>query len=504
LFAKLRPQESVSEADVSKGLSMLLIDGMCAQLMAVFTSGAFLVAFALLLGASNTIIGLLAALGPFAQILQIPSVFLIERVRMRKMLAVVSALVGRAFWLLVAALPWFLPAGSRIPLFLLSLFLYFAIGAVTGSSWNSWMRDFIPEKILGSYFARRMAISIALGAVFSILAGFGVDFYKSRFPDTEVGAYTILFVAGAFFGLLGLNFLARVPEPRMPVSGAAKGIFAVLAQPFRNRNFRQLLFFLGTWSFAINLAAPFFVVYMLKRLGLTMAWVLGLSVVSQMVNVLFLRLWGRLADRFTNKSVLAVSGPFFMVCILLWVFTTMPEKYFLTIPLLFIIHAFTGMSTAGINIAAGNMALKAAPKGGATIYLATNALVSGIAATIAPILGGLAADWFASQEIAITFEWTNIATTGREFRLLALSLRGLDFLFIGSFIFGLYALHRLGPVMEKGEVEEEIVKTQLYTEVRQAVRHVSNVAGIRHLTTFPFAVLRSAVTRFQRSRNNSN
>ena len=488
---------------MGKGLSMLLIDGICAQIMAVLTSGAFLVAFALLLGASNTVIGLLAALSTFAQILQIPSVFLIEHVRMRKMLTVVSAFIGRAFWLLVAALPWFFPPSSRMPLFLLSLFLYSAIGAVTGSSWNSWMRDFIPEKVLGSYFAKRMAISIALGAAFSILAGVGVDFYKWRFPHMEIGAYSILFVVGALIGVLGINFLTRVPEPEMPVSRAVKGIFTVLAQPFRNKNFRQLLFFLGAWNFAINLAAPFFVVYMLKRLGLTMTWVLGLSVLSQMVNVLFLRLWGRLADRFTNKSVLTVSGPFFMVCILLWVFTTMPEKYFLTIPLLIIIHAFTGMSTAGINIAAGNIALKAAPRGEATIYLATNALISGIAATIAPILGGLSADWFANQEIAITFDWSDIATKGKEFHLLALSIRGLDFLFIGSFIFGIYALHRLALVREEGEVEEEIVRSQFFAEVRQGAKNISNVAGIRRLTAFPYAVLRSVVSRIYKRPNNS-
>jgi len=61
-------------------------------------------------------------------------------------------------------------------------------------------------------------------------------------------------------------------------------------------------------------------------------------VISQITNILFLRLWGGFADRFSNKSVLGVSGPLFVVSFLIWPFTTMPEKYFLTIPLLVVIH----------------------------------------------------------------------------------------------------------------------------------------------------------------------
>lgn len=240
----------------------------------------------------------------------------------------------------------------------------------------------------------------------------------------------------------------------------------------------------------MNFAGPFFVVYMLSRLGMSMTWILGLSVVSQLVNVLFLRLWGKLADRFSNKSVLAASGPLVIVGILLWIFTTMPERHVLTVPLLILIHVLGGMSTAGVGLCAGNIALKAAPKGEATAYLATNALVSGLAATVAPLLGGLAADFFSHQELAVAVRWATSQPAAREFALPAVHIRGLDFLFIGSFLFGLYALHRLAAVHDEGEAEEDIVLTQLYSEVRRHARHVSNLAGVRTLSSFPYAVLR--------------
>jgi len=50
---------------------------------------------ALLLGASNTQVGLLAALGPATQVLQLPTVALIERWRRRKVICWWAALIGR-------------------------------------------------------------------------------------------------------------------------------------------------------------------------------------------------------------------------------------------------------------------------------------------------------------------------------------------------------------------------------------------------------------------------
>ena len=169
----------------------------------------------------------------------------------------------------------------------------------------------------------------------------------------------------------------------------------------------------------------------------------------------------------------------------------MPDPYFLTLPLLIAIHVLAGISTAGVNLCAGNMAIKAAPYGEATQYLAVNAFVSGITATVAPILAGLAADWFELNHAQLTLNWTKIDASGvpHTWGLPAVDLVGLDFVFLIAFIVGLYAIHRLLAVKEEGEVEEEIVVQEFYAEVRKTVVHVSNVAGLRQLTYFPFAVL---------------
>ena len=486
----LRPQEHLDEADTQRGLRALLFDGVCSQVMGAFTGGAFLVAFALLLGASNLVIGLLAAVGPLTQVLQIPAIFLVDRTGLRKALVVTSSFLSRSFWLVVAALPWLVPAQQRVPVLLVCLFLYFGLGTISGCAFNSWMRDFIPPQTMGSYFGKRLAIATAVGAGLTLLAGFGIEAAKHALPNA-LAPYSVLFAAGWVAGLVGVSFLARIPEPKM-APHIPRGVWTVLSEPFRDFNFRRLLFYLGSWNFAVNLAAPFFVVYMLRRLGLSMGLVLSFSVLSQIINVLFFRIWGRLADRLSNKSVLSVAGALFILSIFLWPFLTLPDRHFLTLPLLVVIHVLAGISTAGVTLCSGNIALKIAPCGKATAFLAACALVNGLAATVAPIVAGIAADVFADQRLSLSLSWTTVSTATAAFDVPTFDLQGLDFVFIAAVLFGIYSVHRLLAVREEGEVEERIVLTQLYSEVRKAVRHVSNVAGLRQQYYFPFARLEDA------------
>ena len=476
---------AIGEDDLNRGLRRLLYEGSYAQVMLILTTGAFLTAFALQLGASNRTIGLIAAIGPLAQILQIPSIYLIHWLKRRRAVTFFTAFGARLAWLIIAAVPWLAPANLRIPLLLLALFLYFGLGAVSGCAFNSWIRDLIPERMMGSFFAKRMALATAVGAILSLLAGGAVDAYTKAFQE-PLGIYSILFSIGGLVGLLGAIVIARIPEPPMHPE-QTRGLLSVLHEPLRDANYRRLMVFLGSWNFAVTFAAPFFAVYMLKNLGLSMTWVIGLSVVSQGFNVLFFRLWGRLADRFTNKSVLTVSGPLFILSFLIWPFLTLPGKHALTIPLLVAIHVLGGISSAGVALCAGNLALRSAPYGRATAFLAVNALVSGLAATIAPMIAGFAADWFAAKEFSLTIHWGTVDLQADALTMPAMNLRSLDFIFVIAFVLGAYSVHRLLAVREEGEVEERVVLQEFYAEIRKMA---FSVPGLRQLTTFPYAILR--------------
>ncbi|MGB6063729.1 MAG: MFS transporter [Desulfomonilaceae bacterium] len=465
------PADSIGERDVSRGLRALLYEGVCSQIMDTFTGGAILVAFALLLGASNTMVGLLAAISPLTQVLQIPTVYFVDRAMSRKAIVVVSSFLSRIFWLVVAIIPWLVAVEQRLPVLLICLFLYFSLGSISACGFNPWIRDFVPEKIMGRYFGKCMAAATAAGAAVTVVTAVSLGMAKWYTPNQFI-PYSVLFVLGGGIGLAGVYLLQKVPEPRKTAS-TAQSVFDTLGPPFRDFNFRRLLTFLGTWFFAINLAGPFYAVYMIKQLHVPMALVVSLSALSQVASVLSFRTWGRAADRFSNKSVLFVTGRMYIGCILLWPFLAFSNRYSLVIPLLVIIHVLSGISTAGLSLCTGNIALRAAPQGKATAFLAVNTLVHGIAAASAPIVGGIIADRLTGNQSSITLH-LSIANTASLPDLSSFGLHGLHFIFFFTAILGLYALHRLRVVHEEGEVNGQVVIAYFTAEAAKVINRASS------------------------------
>ncbi len=472
--------------------------------MVALVSGAFMVALVLALGGDNRIIGLIAAIGPMTQAIQIPAIFLVQSLRRRRAITVVTAWLARALFLLVAAIPWILPEQAQIPALLLTILVHCTLANISGCAYGSWMRDVIPERIMGRHMGGRLAAAIGAGAVISLLAGLGAGLSWTQEVMGEVLPYSIIFGVAGVLGMIGTMQLTAVQEPAMPRVESLKPL-ALIQRPIQDRRFRAVLIFMGCWAFAQNLALPFFAVYMFERLGLSISVVVGLSVLTQLINVALFPIWGRLADRFSNKAVIAASGILMVFSFLLWplmTLGTMPVVadasnalesatltadstanglYWATWPLLITAHVVLGVSTAGVALAAGNLALKAAPRGEATAFLATNALITGVGAAIAPILAGFLGDYFDQRILQISLSWLDPTLT-EPLSAPAFDLRGLDFLFVIAFFFGLYALHRLAAIQERGEVDEMAVLYELRLALR---RSVFSVGGATRLMSVP-------------------
>lgn len=479
--------DELSAEETERGLDLVVRDGVATQVMSTLTGGAFLVALALALGASPAVVGLMAAVVPLAQVSQLGGIWIVERFRVRRAIVVVAAALSRSLWLLVAVAPLVFPANLALLALVAALTLHFVVGGLAATGWNSWMRDIIPQDRLGTFFSKRLALMTAVSVPLYLLAAFFLDWWPTFRPDVPLGGFSVLFTLGFLAGIIGVGFLFRTPEPRMlPREGSIR-IRETLREPLRDANFRKLIIFFAAWGFAVNLAAPFFTVYLIQRLGYPMTWVVGLFVISQIVYVFFIRLWGRYADRFSNKSVLGICGPLFFLSVLAWTFTTLPEPHAYTPHLLVVIHIMIGISTAGTTLATGNIALKLAPRGSATSYLATNSLVHAVAAGAAPIIGGLTATYFAGRSLTLNLQWSSPI---REVTLPTFSLSQWDFFFGFAFLAGLYALHRLSMVDEQGHVEEKVVLSHLTSEMVQGMRNLSTAAGVRNMIAFPIGRLR--------------
>jgi MFS family permease len=221
---------------------------------------------------------------------------------------------------------------------------------------------------------------------------------------------------------------------------------------------------------------------MIKQLGFSAGFVLVMSIVSQLANIVVLRLWGQLSDRFTNKTVLTFAAPAFIACIAAMALAGEIGGRGATTVYLVVLHVLMGMTSAGVALASSAVGLKLAPRGSASAYIATNALVTAVAAGVAPLLGGSVATFFERRQLSLNLEWR--APDG-TLELIGLTIGWWQFFFVGSALLGLYSLHRLSLVREAGEVPRREMVQHVLNVARRGVRNASPVAGLRAAVAFP-------------------
>ncbi len=487
LHERLAPSARLSPAARRQGVRWWIRNGLGAQAMDTLTVGAFVTAFALELGASNIVIGVLAAIPHLTQVLQIAGVYLDDRLRNRRLISVLFTSVSRPMYLLMAACAFIEPSSVALALFAIAYTLRYALTALMSCSWNAWIRDLVPDARRGWLTGRRLSMMSLLAVVLGLSAAGFVDAWRAFDVAPVPIAYSVLFAVGFLGGAYSTYCMVHMSEPAVTTPSADIALLHRLGHPWRDANYRRLLLFIATWNFAVNLAAPFFMVHMLKRLGLDLWLVMALTLSSQMVNVLVLRRWGDIADRMSNKSVLQVCAPLFILCIFAWTFTTFPEPHALTVPMLVVIHVFMGIATAGVTLASGNIAMKLAPRGEATAYLANNSLVVSLASGVAPVIGGLLAHFFTERELSLSLHWRS---PHAEVEFDTLSISQWDFFFAMAALVGLGAVSLLARVREVGSVREQLVLNEMYLSAKRFVQNLSSVAGLQQAGEFPFGKVR--------------
>src|SRR5690242_11335524 len=118
---RLRPDTTITPADLQRGQRALVRDAAWASVTGSLYGGVILVGFALALGAGPFVIGMLAAIPFIGQAAQLMAIALIEHIRQRRKIAVISVSGARVLIVLLAILPLMSGMGEgRITLLLVA------------------------------------------------------------------------------------------------------------------------------------------------------------------------------------------------------------------------------------------------------------------------------------------------------------------------------------------------------------------------------------------------
>lgn len=459
-------------------MNLLLGDTIAFQAMFALTTGVILMDFARTLVPDNdSLIGLLAAIPPLCQLIQVPTILLVERLRNRRLITLVATTSGRLAWFLYPLIPFITNKAAAVTLLVLTQFWYYGMTNVAACAISAWIRDLVPEAKISGYFGKRLAIStgmgaLTLGAVWLLMPS------QVMTSDQRLRVLSICFAAGGVAGLISSSFIAAAPEPEAP-ERAPTPILRLLSEPLRDPAYRKFLAFNGVWFLVYGMTWQFFPKHLLAKFGLTLGATTGLTMIGLLLNAAFFRLWAKIADHFSDRALLAGALPMYLLSLTLWPVSELLPRAIGT-PLAIGAFLVGGAAYAGMQLGATNLTLKGAPRGKAAAYVATNALVIGGASAVSPILGGVLADAIDGKG---RFEGLHT---------LHAPVSGLSILFSLAIVIGVVALRLLDKVPGEATPPVRNIYTKVATEAAAATAALGGLIGARRLSPFGLLFPRAA------------
>jgi MFS family permease len=363
------PEHPIVQKKINKSLNLSIKEGSYAALMNGFGPSYF-VPYALALNASSSQIGFLNALiSLLPNLTQLRASRLLEKFK-RKTVTYWAALVQNLFFILIMGLGILylleIQVSYFIPLLIVAISLFYAIGAIGGPAWFSWMGSLVPEDSRGRYFARRNEITGFFGLVALVLGGILLDYFEKKGViefagfnlNLVIAGFLILFLLAFIFRMISLRMLRKQYEPIIKIRKkdhmSLRGfIVNLLVTPFgRFTGFSSIL------RIAVSIGSPFIAVYMLSKqgLGLPYLWFMIITVSGVLYHLLFYKGLGRIADKFGNISLIRVCSILLAITPLLWILSIYITGGFMwtILYLIFVPQLIAGFGWAGFTLASTN------------------------------------------------------------------------------------------------------------------------------------------------------
>ena len=298
---------------------MSYLDGIFAANMAGFTQDYF-IPYLLLLQANSRHIGILNSLpNLFASLIQLTSADLTRRFNSRKRVITLFVFLQALTLFLMAGLAF---TGDKNPWpFIILAVLFAGFGALANPAWGSLMSDLVPAEKRGEYFGWR---NRNLGLVIVCSTFLAGALLQGMQRINIFYGFVLLFGTAFLSRMISWYFLCRMEEPALVVKKEDDFTFFEFLKRLKHSNFAQFALFVSLMSFSVNLASPFFAVFMLKDLKFSYTLFTTINVVSTFTIYTTMSRWGRHADKIGNLKIVKLTAPLIGIIPLLWVINHHP------------------------------------------------------------------------------------------------------------------------------------------------------------------------------------
>ncbi len=411
----------------------------------------FTTPFALALNATSVEIGILNSLQNLAgTVAHVPGAMLTKYFN-RKAIWVFSQIVGRIIiWIPILFLP-FLGLENRVWVLIALIVLSNFFLMLRSPAWSSMMGDLVSVNIRGSYFGRRNMLIGVAGVLAILAAGFMLVYW----------GFPAIFLLSMLFAAVAIFFFVRMYEPTTKkvfhytykFSLNLRGLYSNMKI---NKEFTIFTLYMTCMNFAMDIAAPFYVVYMLKNLSMGYEWFAIAVVIGALARAFSQQYWGRLNDRFGSRIILIVCGV--LACFVPFGWLMVGNIWHVML-----IKIYEGFSFAGFELVIFNYLLEVTPAKDRPKYIAGHNFFTGFGTVFGNLFGVLLVHAFENA----SFFW----------------LAGLQAVFLVSFILRLACLSFLSAIKSIDVKQSDLVP------VRYVFWHavaVEPVRGMKHTLSYTF------------------
>lgn len=341
----------------------------------------YLTIYILALGATQGQIGLMSSLSSLsAAIVLLPGAMLVERLGRRRPIVLTGAGWARFALLPLGLLPFFVHAPWIV---------FVAIGLsvsrdlmanLTYPAWMSLTGDVVPIEGRGRYFSSRNFIMGLSGIIITLLAGLIIS--RVGQPGGFQVALVVAFVLG-MGSIYSFSHITDRPKPlAFPKVKEPLALAALLREMATHRDFLIFAAITALWNFSLNIAGPFFNVYLVEGLHSSAAMIALTAVASSLASMLGQRKMGDLNDRWGARRLAMITGLLIPIVPLLWVFA---RAGWHIIP----INLLSGLLWGGYNLASFNYLLMITPENRRARYSALFQIIVTVSLALGAALGSL-------------------------------------------------------------------------------------------------------------------
>lgn len=340
----------------------------------------YLSVYILVLGATSAQIGLMSSLSSLsAALLLLPGAFIVEKFGRRKQSTILfGGVLARLMILLIALVP-FVSKAQVIWLAITLAVLRDAFANLAFPGWMSLTGDIVPYEGRGRYFGSRNFIMAIAGMFTTLLMGGLI---------TQVGSpigHQLAMGCAFIFGIAGTFSFSKIIDPKQNsalLSSASMSIPKILVELGKNNTILALFATTALWNLSLNIAGPFFTVYLVQNLKASATMVGLTAVATSLASMLVQRKVGSLSDHLGPRRVQLFSMLLIPILPLLW--TIVNEAW-----QVILINLLGGVLWGAFSLASFNYLLALFPDAMRARYSALYQIVVTLSLALGAALGSL-------------------------------------------------------------------------------------------------------------------